>query len=102
MHPTQLYFLLWNLIVFAVVWKLRGRLKPQGSLFFLYLALYAAGDFGLRFFRVNEPFLFGLHEGQVISLAILVVVIPLLIIRMRRFQQEMLVAEPAGGVNQPE
>lgn len=85
LHPTQVYFLLWNLIVFAVVWRLRAKLKPQGSLFFLYLCLYAAGDFGLRFFRyVNKPFLFGLHQGQVISLAILVVVLPLFILRMRR------------------
>ena len=87
LYPTQIYFLLWNLIVFAVVWRLRGRLKPQGSLFFLYLCLYAAGDFGLRFFRVNEPFLLGLHQGQVISLAILVVAVPWLIIRIRKSQK---------------
>ena len=86
LYPAQIYFLLWNLIVFAVVWLFRDRLKPQGSLFFLYLCLYAAGDFGLRFFRVNDPFLFGLHQGQVISLAILVVAVPWLIIRVRGFQ----------------
>lgn len=87
LYPAQIYFLLWNLIVFAIVWQLRDRLKPQGSLFFLYLCLYAVGDFGLRFFRVNEPFLLGLHQGQVISLAILVIAVPWLIIRMRRFQR---------------
>ena len=87
LYPAQIYFLLWNLVVFAIVWQLRDRLKPQGSLFFLYLCLYAAGDFGLRFFRVNEPFLLGLHQGQVISLAILVIAVPWLIIRMRRFQR---------------
>jgi len=87
LYPAQIYFLLWNLIVFAIVWQLRDRLKPQGSLFFLYLCLYAAGDFGLRFFRLNEPFLMGLHQGQVISLAILVIAVPWLIIRMRRFQR---------------
>ena len=86
LFPAQIYFLIWNLIVFAIIWQLRGRLKPQGSLFFLYLCLYAAGDFGLRFFRVNDPFLFGLHEGQVISLAILVVALPWLVLRIRRFQ----------------
>lgn len=86
LYPTQIYFLLWNLVVFAIIWQFRGRLKPQGSLFFLYLCLYAAGDIGLRFFRVNDPFLFGLHEGQIISSAILVVAVPWLIIRMRKFQ----------------
>jgi phosphatidylglycerol:prolipoprotein diacylglycerol transferase len=90
LYPTQIYFLLWNLVVFAIVWRFRDKLKPQGSLFFLYLCLYAAGDFGLRFFRVNEPFLFGLYQGQVISLAILVVAVPWLIIRIRRFQKQAL------------
>ena len=87
LYPTQIYFLLWNLIVFAILWRLRGRLKPQGSLFFLYLCLYAAGDFGLRFLRVNEPFFIGLQQGQLISLAILVIAVPWLIIRMRRASQ---------------
>ncbi len=88
LYPTQIYFLLWNLIVFAVLWYFRGKLKPQGSSFLLYLCLYAAGDFGLRFFRVNDPFLtlgsFSLQQGQVISLVILVVAIPLFIIKIRR------------------
>jgi len=99
LYPTQIYFLLWNLIVFAIVWQFRGRLKPQGSLFFLYLCLYAAGDFALRFFRVNEPFLFGLHQGQVISLAILTIAVPWLVIRMRRFRQRA-IAEPATTTQQ--
>ena len=86
LYPTQIYFLIWNLIVFAVVWLMRDRIKPQGSLFFLYLCLYAAGDFGLRFLRINEPFLLGLQQGQVISLAILVVAIPWFLIRIRKFR----------------
>ncbi len=90
LYPTQIYFLLWNLIVFAIVWRFRDKLKPQGSLFFLYLCLYSAGDFGLRFLRVNKPFLLGLYQAQVISLAILVVALPWLIIRIRRFQKQAL------------
>jgi phosphatidylglycerol:prolipoprotein diacylglycerol transferase len=101
LYPTQIYFLIWNLIVFAIIWQLRGRLKPQGSLFFLYLCLYAAGDFGLRFLRyVDAPFLFGLHQGQVISLAILVVAMPWLIIRIRKFQQKTSVTKSAGEIDQ--
>ena len=86
-HPTQIYFLLWNLLVFATIWFLRGRLKPQGSLFFLYLCLYAAGDFSLRFFRINDPFLLGLHQGQIISLIILMVAVPWFIIRIQKFRR---------------
>ena len=99
LYPTQIYFILWNLIVFTITWRLRERLKPQGSLFFVYLCLYAAGDFGLRFLRVNEPFLLGLHQGQVISLAILVVAVPWLIIRMRRFRQGIRVTESTSGAD---
>jgi len=86
LHPAQIYLLLWNLVVFAVIWLMRKRIKPPGALFLLYLCLYAAGDFGLRFFRVNDVFLLGLYQGQVISLAILAVVLPLFIIKMRRSQ----------------
>ncbi len=99
LYPAQIYFILWNLIVFAIVWRFRKKLKPPGSLFFFYLCLYAAGDFGLRFFRLNEPFLLGLHQGQVISLAILVVLVPWLIIRMRRFRQQALISESTGGAD---
>jgi len=83
-HPTQFYLLIWNLIVFAVLWILRKRLKPVGSLCLLYLALYALGDFGIRFLREGEPFLFGFQQAQIIGLAILVVTVPWLIIRMRQ------------------
>jgi len=99
LYPTQIYFLLWNLIVFAVVWRLRGRLKPRGSLIFLYLCLYSAGDFSLRFLRADPPLLLGLQEGQFFSLAILLVSLPILIIRIRRFQQKA-TAEPAAGTTQ--
>ena len=86
LYPTQIYFMLWNFIVFAILWRLRGKIQPQGSLFFLYLCLYAIGDFGLRFFRINDPFLLGLQQGQVISLLILIVAVPWFIIRIRRFR----------------
>lgn len=85
-HPAQVYFLLWNLLVFGVVWGLRKRPKPEGALFLLYLSLYAVGDFALRFFRVNEPFFLGLQQGQWISLGILAVVVPILVLKMQRWR----------------
>ena len=100
LHPTQLYFVVWNLVVFAVLWKMRGRAKPPGALFLLYLCLYAAGDFGLRFFRVNEPFLFGLPQGQIISLVVLLVVLPLFIIKMRKYRQWSFGAESINQAGQ--
>lgn len=99
LYPTQIYFILWNLIVFAIVWKLRRRLELQGSLLFLYLSLYAAGDFGIRFFKAAPPVLTGLRGEQIISLVILAIALPVLIIRIRRFQQKATV-EPADNTTQ--
>ena len=85
-QPTQVYHLLWNLIGFGILWSLRRRIKPQGSLFLFYLALYAVGDLGIRFVRVGEPFrsgmFFNMQEAQIIGIIVLVVTVPWLIIRM--------------------
>jgi len=83
-HPTQVYEILWCLIVFAFLfWVLRERLKPHGSLFIAYLALYSTGALIIRFFRPDKPFLGPLPEGQLISVLVLAVTVPLLILRTR-------------------
>jgi len=101
-HPTQIYHLLWNLAAFAIIWGLRRRLKPQGTLFLSYLALYAVGDLGIRFVRVGEPFLFGIQQAQLIGIVILVVTVPWLIIRMWRARSATLVSESLSEVSPPE
>jgi phosphatidylglycerol:prolipoprotein diacylglycerol transferase len=95
-YPTQIYHLLWNLIVFAIVWRFRGKLKPEGSLLFFFLCIFVIGDFSLRFLRAEEPALWGLRQAQVADLGILAIFLPWLIIRMRRFQKQALVAELAN------
>lgn len=92
LYPTQIYHMLLNLAIFAVIWRFRGKFKPEGGLLFFYLCLHAIGDFSVRFLRATEPFLFGLHQAQVIDLAILAVFLPWLIIRVRRFQASELPA----------
>ena len=96
LYPIAIYHLVWGLIVFAIVWRLRGKLKPEGCLLFFFFCVFAAGDFAIRFLRTDEPVLWGLRQAQVLDLAILVVFLPWLIIRMRRFQKQALVAEPAN------
>ena len=46
-HPAVAYELLMDLLIFGILWKLRGRFPPGGSLFMLYLALYSFGRFFL-------------------------------------------------------
>jgi len=83
-HPTPVYEILWDMAVLAIVLKLRGRLRPEGSLFVLYLCLYSVGRFFLSFLRVNRPFLVPvLNQAQVIALAVLAFSIPWLVLRAR-------------------
>ena len=49
-----------------------GRLKPDGSIFLVYLSLYAVWRLASDFLRPDTPFLFGLHQAQVISIVVLV------------------------------
>jgi len=82
-HPATVYEIIWNLMVFVVLIKLKGRLKPDGSLFLIYLGLYSVWRLATDFLRVGTPFLFGLHQAQVIGIIVLAIAIPLLAYRTR-------------------
>ena len=87
-HPTQPYELIYGLIVFGVLMLLRGRFKPDGSLYLIYLGLYALWRLGIDCIREGNPFLFGLHQAQVISIIVLLIVIPILAYRTRWVKAE--------------
>ncbi|MFC1860455.1 prolipoprotein diacylglyceryl transferase [Chloroflexota bacterium] len=87
-HPTQVYEIIYLLIMFGAVLMLRGRLRPYGSLFLIYLALYSAWRIGIDFIRDGTPFLFGLHQAQVIGIIVLAITIPLLVLRTRWVKKE--------------
>ena len=87
-HPTTVYEIVWNLIVFGVLLKLKGRLKPDGSLFLIYLSLYSLWRLGLDFLREGTSFLFGLHQAQVIAIIILAIAIPILTMKTRWVKAE--------------
>jgi len=54
-HPSQLYFALAGLTLFAVVWALRRRASPPGTLFWTFLMLFALVRIPLDFTRAYEP-----------------------------------------------
>jgi prolipoprotein diacylglyceryltransferase len=93
LYFTEFYHLLWGLAIFGIVWRLRSRLKPEGSLFFFFLCIFAAGDFGIRFLRPEGSWIWGLQQAQVLDLGILAVFLPWLIVKLRRFHKQALVAE---------
>ena len=98
-HPAQVYLLLWNLAVFAFLWSLRTRLKPQGSLLLAYLGLYSFGDFWIRFYREGELPVGGLLQAQVIGLGVTIAAVAALYIR--RYLSRPRGLEPSP-VNPPE
>jgi len=96
LYFTEFYHLLWGLAVFGIVWQLRGKLKPEGSLLFFFFCIFAVGDFAIRFLRPEEPWVWGLQQAQVLDLGILAVFLPWLIIKMRRFHNQALVPQLAS------
>jgi len=82
-HPTQPYEIIFLLIVFGVLFWLRRRFRPEGSLFLIYLSLYSMWRLGIGFLRDGTDFLFGLHQAQVIGIIVLLIVVPILVIRTR-------------------
>jgi phosphatidylglycerol:prolipoprotein diacylglycerol transferase len=88
-HPTVVYEIIYCIIVFVVLMMLRKKLKPDGSLFALYLALYAAWRLGIDFLRGGTPFLFGLHQAQVISIIVLAITVPWMIKNSRLVKKDM-------------
>lgn len=96
LYPATIYHLVWGLIVFGIVWQLRERFKAEGSLLFFFICVFAVGDFFIRFVRVDEPVLWGLRQAQVLDLAAVAIFLPWLIVKLRRFHTQALVAEPVG------
>lgn len=82
-HPTQFYEIIYNLMVFGILMGLRNKFKPEGSLFAIYLSFYAVWRIGIDFIRDGNPFLFSLHQAQVIGIIILLCTIPFFILKTR-------------------
>ena len=88
-HPAVAYELLMDLFIFGILWLLRGRFKPEGSLFLLYLSLYGTGRFFLSFLRLDSNTIFlAFNQAQWISLLVVVVAVPLLILRRISYQKQ--------------
>lgn len=83
-HPDQYYELIGDLMLAAVLVKLRGKL-PDGGLFLLYLMLFSVLRFFLFFVRGSvSPVALGLKNAQWTALTILVVAVPVLIATVAR------------------
>lgn len=80
-HPDQYYELAGDLIIAAILVRLRGKMQP-GSLLLLYLIAFSVLRFFVFFLRGNvEPVALGLKNGQLTALAILVASVLMLLWR---------------------
>ena len=82
-QPVIAYEMVWNMVALVLIWNLRNRLRPDGMLFALYLALYALGRFAITFLREDRVWQWGMQEAHYIALLVLAVTLPLLIIKAR-------------------
>ena len=80
-HPAVAYELIMDLVILAIIWPLRNRLRPSGMTFVLYGALYSIGRFFISFLRIESNTYFGgaLNEAQLVSLVVIAIAVPLLV-----------------------
>ena len=71
-HPTQLYELVQSLFVFSILWIVRKKSYPPGTIFYLYLVLAGSMRFIVEFWRTNPIVGLGMTEYQWISLALVI------------------------------
>jgi phosphatidylglycerol:prolipoprotein diacylglycerol transferase len=79
-QPTQVYEIIFMLILFIVLYKLRGKLKPDGALAMVYFGAYSIWRFCIDFIREGTAFMsnpLGLHQAQVISIIVFILVVAL-------------------------
>jgi phosphatidylglycerol---prolipoprotein diacylglyceryl transferase len=72
-HPTPIYECLAYAGIFGILWAIRKRPYPDGTLFWLYLVLAPAARFAVEFVRTNRVVLAGLTEAQIFSLVLMAV-----------------------------
>ena len=103
-HPVIAYEIIWNILALALIWNLRNRLRPDGMLFALYLALYSVGRFLITFLREDRAYgwAFGMQEAHLIALLVLAITVPLLIIKARPRPAEEAAAILADAETQAE
>ncbi|WP_299976752.1 prolipoprotein diacylglyceryl transferase [Desulfobacula sp.] len=85
LHPTQLYEMVFNLIIFGVLWAMRKKIKTSGHLFLLYTILYSAGRIFVEHFRADKlTYLGNISAAQSIGvLGILTAVILMILLRKK-------------------
>jgi phosphatidylglycerol:prolipoprotein diacylglycerol transferase len=70
-QPAAIYEALINIILFAILWTLRRRVKP-GILFFVYIFGYSLSQILVFLWRDNEIILWGLKQAQLTAIGVII------------------------------
>ncbi|OGO03840.1 MAG: prolipoprotein diacylglyceryl transferase [Chloroflexi bacterium RBG_13_53_26] len=77
-HPAPIYEILWIMATLGLLWWLKGKIKPDGSLFLVMLATYSFGRFIISWARDEGTVLGPLHQSHIISLVLFAAAVALL------------------------
>ncbi len=88
-HPSQLYEAFFEgLVLFVILWSLRKKDHPDGSMVIYFLLLYGIFRFVLEFFREPDPqigLLFGfLSMGQLLCLSMILFAAGFLLLKRKK------------------
>lgn len=73
-HPTMLYEMALNIMIFIALYRLRHRPTKNGFLFCAYLVLYSMGRFVVSFFRADSLMVGSLRAAHLVSLLLIALV----------------------------
>ncbi|MDQ3549490.1 MAG: prolipoprotein diacylglyceryl transferase, partial [Chloroflexota bacterium] len=68
-----IYDIAMNLAIVAIIWPLRKKRLPDGAIFAIFSALYAATRFVISSVREERVWFWGLQEAQVVAIVMFVV-----------------------------
>ncbi len=82
-HPTVVYEMIWNMIGLFVITRLKGKLRPAGAIWMVYITWYSVGRFAIQFLRLDDVKFWGLQEAHIIAIMVLSFTIPYMIMKVR-------------------
>ena len=83
-HPAVVYEMIWNALTILFLFKSRGKFKPDGSLWVIYMFMYSIGRFFIQFLRIDDVKFtiggLGIQEGHIVTFLIFLITSLIMII----------------------
>ena len=98
-HPTVVYEIIWNMIGLVLITKLRGKLRPDGAIWMVYLTWYSVGRFFIQYLRLDDVKFWGLQEAHIIAIVVLAFTIPYIIMKVRWADSDIRIDSGEGSGN---